>query len=861
MRQLWAAGFAMLMLVSTAATYAAQVAVLPNGITIAVEENHSAPVAAVRFYVKVGSVYEGEYLGAGISHFVEHCVSEGTPTRTKEQIDDLKEALGNDCNAYTSSDHTCYYLTTAAEYVKRAAELLADYVFHPSFPVEAVKTQRGIIKREIAMGDDEPSRRIWNMFAQTVFTVHPARCRIIGYEQQFDLLQRADLVAFHNATYKPDNVVVAVVGDFDGEDVMAYLKELLGREPQAATWRAALPIEPEQVAPRRRVQTDEGLSRVYLFIGWPTVDLFSPDLYPLDVAAFALGHGESSRLVAKLRDELGLVDSISAFSYTPAYDAGIFGISAVLEPANLAAAEAAIAAEVARLVSADLPADELHKVIAQKAAEIIYAQETIEGRATVLGSDLVSAGDADFSRLYVDSIRRVTAADVRRVAAAYFRPEQLNTAVLGPPAVAATTAGQTAEQLAGSGQIVSRRLANGLLVLVQEAHHSPTVSLLAGFKGGVRYETDGTNGLSNLMAAMLTRGTDNRTDQEIATSIDEMAAVLAPFSGRNTFGLQAQCTSDSLPAVLEIFADCLMHPSFPPQQFERQRQLTLAAISARSDDVNAVAFDLLASHLYQTHPYRMPQMGTAATVAALSREQLVQFHSRYARPNGMVLAILGDVEAAEATELVAAQFADFAIGEIMPPPIAQEPPQHQGTVKTVPRDQEQAIIVYGFPGPTITCEHRYARDVMTAVLAGMPVPGGRLHDALRGAELVYATWAYAMPGIDTGHYIIYAATQPQKVAETRATIEKVIAELATAGPSAEELARGKSMAIAAHQLSIQSNLDRAQTIALDELYKLGFDNYLQYAENIEPVTTEQVRQVAAQLLDIDTATVIVTEPK
>ncbi len=861
MRKSWAAGFAALILMSVAATFAAQVEVLPNGVTIAVEENHSAPVAAVRFYVKVGSVYEGEYLGAGISHFVEHCVSEGTPTRTKEQIDSLKESLGNDCNAYTSSGQTCYYLTTAGEYVKRAAELVADYVFHPSFPVEAVKTQRGIIKREITMGDDEPSRRIWNMFAQTMFRVHPARCRIIGYEQQFDMLQRADLVAFHNATYKAENVVVVVVGDFEGEEVMAYLKQLLGSEPKAAARRAALPVEPEQLAPRRRVQTDEGLSRAYLFVGWRTVDLFSPDLCSLDVAAFVLGHGKSSRLVSKLRDELGLVDSISAFSYTPSYDAGIFGISAVLDAANLQAAEVAIAEEMARLVSEEVPANELQKVITQKAAEIIYAQETIEGRATVLGSDLVSTGDADFSRLYIDGIRKVTAAEVRRVAAEYFRPEKLNTAVLGPPAIAETTATETEKQLVGSGQIVSHRLDNGMLVLVQEAHHSPTVSMLAGFKGGVRYESEQTNGLSNLMAAMLTRGTENRTYQQISTSIDEMAAVLAPFSGRNTFGLQAQCTSDNFAAVLEIFADCIMRPSFPPEQLERQRQLMLAAISARADDVDAVAFDLLAANLYQAHPYRMPRLGRAETVAALSREQLVEFHSRYTRPNGMVLAILGDVKAAETIELVEAQFADFVIGEIMPPPIPQEPAPQPGTVKTVARDQQQAIIVYGFPGPTINAEDRYARDVMTAVLAGMPMPGGRLHDALRGAELVYATWAYAMPGIETGHYVIYAGTEPEKVAETRATSESVITQLAAEGPSAEELARGKSMAIAARQLSIQSNLDRAQTIVLDELYKLGFDNYLQYAENIEAVTAEQVRQVAVQLLDIDTATVIVTEPK
>ena len=167
----------------------------------------------------------------------------------------------------------------------------------------------------------------------------------------------------------------------------ARLRELLSNEPRAAARKPVLPPEPIQVAERRRVEIDESLNRAYLFIGWPTVSLFSEDLYALDVAAYILGNGPSSRLIMKLRDELGLVDGITAMSYTPAYDAGIFGIRAVLDAANLARAEAAVTEEIARLWSEPVPEDELKKVITQKAAETIYAQETIEGRAQDLAND------------------------------------------------------------------------------------------------------------------------------------------------------------------------------------------------------------------------------------------------------------------------------------------------------------------------------------------------------------------------------------------------------------------------------------------------------------------------------------------
>ncbi|MFO7947378.1 MAG: pitrilysin family protein [Armatimonadota bacterium] len=850
-----------LIFVLIACAHAARVEVLDNGLTIAVDENHSAPVASVRFYVKVGSVYEGEYLGAGISHFVEHCVSEGTPTRTKEQIDEAIEALGNDSNAYTTSGHTCYYMNTAAQYVKDAAELIGDYVFHADFPIEAVKTQRGIIEREIARGDDEPHRRSHYLFQGTVFQQHPARHRVIGYEEQFNTLVRADLLKFHRQHYVPENVICVVVGDFDGEDIMAYLKHLFGDEPHRAVRRSALVAEPQQTTPRRNVVEDEGVNRAYMVMGWPTVDIFSPDLYALDVAAYILGNGNSSRLVRTLRDEKGLVDSISVYSDTPRYDAGTFAIPAVLAPENIQQAEEAIEAEVQRLATGDIDETELQKAKTQKAAEVIYRQETIKGRAELLGIDLLVAGDQHFTAQYIDAIKKVTADDIQRVAQKYFVDSHLNTSILRPPAEQTEAAAAPADTSTAQKSITTRHLDNGMFVVVQEAHHSPVVSMLAGFKGGVRYEPPGQNGLSNLTAQMLVRGTESRSYEDISNAVDGMASSLSAFSGRNTFGLQAQCTRSNFDETFDIFADCIANPAFGDEELARQKQLTVASIAARRDNVDATAHDLLSEHFYREHPYQRPVLGSEETVKNLARQDVVKFHSRYVRPNGMVLAIIGDIAPETTFTAVEERFADFEIGEITPPPISEEPEHAKKTKHTVHRDQKQAVVMYAFPGPTLGSDDRYARDVMTAAFAGMGMPGGRLHRTLRGAELVYATWAYAMPGIETGHYAIYAATAPEKVDLVTEALEGLIEKFVTEGPTDAELERGKKMANASTQLNLQGNLARAQKIVLDELYDLGFDNYLHYADNIENVTAGEVQNVARRLLDLSQSTVVIITPE
>lgn len=839
---------------------ATQVEVLDNGMTLVVEENHSAPVASVRVYANVGSVYEGEYLGAGISHFIEHCVSEGTPTRTKEQIDSTTEALGNDSNAYTTDDHTCYYINTAAKYTKEAAELVLDYVLHATFPMKAVDTQRGIIQREIARGDDEPGRRIYHLFKSTVFTEHPARHRTIGYEKQFNNLQRADLMSFHSRTYVPENIICVAVGDFDATEMMAYLTDCVKGEPRKALRRQPLPAEPRQISPRESVVEDEGLRRAYMITGWPTVDLFSPDLYALDVAAYILGHGKSSRLVRDLRDEKGLVDSISVYSDTPSYGAGTFAIQAVMNPANIRPARESIAAHIERLTEEDVTAEELEKARNQKASEVIYRQETIQGRAEMLGIDMVAASDPDFTEKYIQGIRSVTAEEVREAANRYFTQDRLNTAVLRPPVAQEET--ETAEKTdeAAKRTVSTRRMENGMFVIVQEARHSPVVSMLAGFKGGVRYEPPEKNGLSNLTSQMLVRGTDSRSYEEISGQIDRMASNLAAFSGRNTYGLQAQCTRDNFQQTFDIFADCIRNPAFPEGELARQKELAKASIAARKDNVDARAMDLLAETFYKKHPYRMPVLGTEETVDTITREDLVGFHNRYARPNGMVLAIIGDIDAETAFEATRKQFGSFPVGEITPPAIPPEPEHTEQTERTIVRDQKQAVVIYGFPGPQLGSDDRYARDVMTAIFAGVGMPGGRLHRTLRGSQLVYATWGFAQPGIETGHYTIYAATASDKVDLVRQAIRGVIEKLTANGPTEDELQRGKKMAVAATQLDLQSNLARAQKIVLDELYGLGFDNYLQYADNIEKVTAQQVQDVASRLLDLSQSTVVVITP-
>lgn len=831
---------------------------LDNGCRLVVEVDRSRPVAAFRVYIGTGSIYEGPYLGGGISHFLEHTISEGSRSRTLDEIEAELNALGNAYNAYTTKDHTCYFATVASEDISRAIDVISEFVLFPTFPEEHVETQRGIIQREMAMGDDDPGRVIHHLLSETLFTTHPERYRIIGYPERFNELTRDDIVDYHRTTYVPDNMVVVAVGDFDGDAVLGQLRAIFGeatRRPQPAH---ELVSEPTQIAPRRRVEVDANLQRAYLRIAWPTVSIFNPDLYALDTLSSYLTGGESALLVRRLRDELGLVDGISSYSATPRHDAGYFAFGATLDPANLERVEEEIVAALDQVARRAPDRREIERVRRQVEAAEIFAQESAEGRASMLGSNLLIANDVDFGTRYLEGIRKVTPEQVRDVARRYFVPERMNVALLTPPtATEAVRADRTRTREARTHQ---RTLENGLTVVVRENHSVPAVSISTATLGGLRYETAENAGITALMAEMLVRGSQHHTRNELAERVDRLGGSLVPFSGRNSFGLNAHFMAGDLPAALELTLDALFRPTFPAEELERQRQLTLAAIERQGDDVQAFAFRELLSDLFTRHPYRFLPIGTAESVAALTAEDLRSFHQAWTRPSATAVVIAGDVDPAEAFAQVERLTKGIATDAPEPAPAPTEPPVAEPRERIIERPQQQAIVAYGFHGLAVNDPERDVLDVLDAVISGSGMPGGRLHERLRGQQLVYFVHGSPILGLDPGAYVIYAGTAPETADTVREEIEAIVAAIATAPPTAEEMGLAKRAASISNLSGLETNSSLAQTIALDVIYGLGAENWESYDERLDAVTAEQVQALAQRLLDLERSVVVVTTP-
>jgi zinc protease len=857
--------------------------VLPNGLVLLLDESHLSEVAELQVWARVGSADEGPG-EAGLAHFHEHMLFKGTATRDVSEVAGAIEGVGGRVNAYTSYDVTVYHATAPADGLTVARDVLVDMVRASRFDPEEIAREIEVVLEEIRRSEDAPSQVCAEALFAAAFAVHPYRAPILGPPESVARFDRARVEAFYRRWYAPDNLVVVASGAFDTASLAGALRAAW-RDAAPGGARRARPAEPPRPEPRA-VLLRRPFERACFELAWPAVSLAHPDTPFLDLLAFVLGEGESSRLVRRVKEAEGLVDRIDASCYTP-LDPGLFGVSGDLETERLPAALAAIAREVEEVRHVPVSTEELEKARANFLAGEHFERESVTGRARKLGSFELLAGDWRADRAYLDAVRGATPEDLLRVARRHLDASRATVAVvapeeapaeldekslleaiaggaaggaraavpvpLGPPASAPRVAPASGSARAASGvpAIASYRLANGAVLHVEARREVPVVAVRAAFHGGLLAEERTTAGLSHLLSAMWLRGTRHRGAAELAHAIESIAADIDGFSGRSSFGLSLESTSDRFEEALALFAEVLLEPAFAPEELERERRDVLAALARREDRPAAAVFDLFTAALWRTHPYGWPVLGTASSVGAFTRDDVAAHHARWMRGPHLVLALSGDVDPDAAAALVSERLARLDAAECPPPAPPEEAPPEAPRRVEARKDRAQAHLVIGFRGVTVRDPDRFALEVLAQVLAGQ---GGRLFLELRDRRgLAYSVNAVNAEGVAPGLFAVTIGTAPEKLEAARNGIREELTRLLDAAPAPEELERARRYLIGNFEIDRQRCAVRAAHMALDALYGLGADAQRRHAGAVAAVSASDVLRVARRILRFDAA--------
>ncbi|HVU08638.1 MAG TPA: pitrilysin family protein [Verrucomicrobiae bacterium] len=827
---------------------------LENGLTIIVREDHSAPVVSAQAWAMTGSVHEGKWLGAGLSHVLEHMLFKGTTTRPGSRIDQEVQEAGGYMNAYTSFDRTVYHIDAPNTGACTAIDILCDIMQHATLPPDELAKEMDVIRREMDMGQDDPARRASRRLFETAYTRSPYRFTIIGYPDIFNEVKSDDICNYYHEKYAPNNCFYVVAGDVKNDDVIAQIKIAYEKSKARALPPIVLPEEPKQVAPREIVE-EAPIELGHFHFAWHIPEIRHPDTAALSVLAVLLGHGHSSRLYQEVRERQGVVHHVDAWTYHPG-QAGLLGISAIADGEKFSVARAALLVEVEKLKASHVSAAELEKAVKQFISATLSARKTMEGQAADLGGSWLVANDLGFSERHLAAVKRVTTEDVHRVAREYLTPENRTLYALLPNGAAPKP--QIEIEKSGDEPIQKFELANGLRLLVKENHRLPFVEFRAVFQGGVLAETPENNGITQLLAKTLIKGTKRRSAKDIAREIESVGGSLDSYSGNNSFGVNAEVLSDDFKTGLELVADVLLHPIFPADALEREREVQIAGIQARKDDLLKSASVAMRRALFGETGYGLDSLGSEEIVKKISAADLKAFHQKLVVPNNCVLAIYGDVKAEKVKAAVEKAFDSWKENPALKAFDRASAKFNSARVEEIV-DKKQAVLVIGFPGTTMNGEDKYALDLIQECCSDL---GSRLFLRIREQlGLAYYVGAQHFPGLVPGYFAFYTGTEPSKAELVEKELLKEAELLRTEGLTAEELKRAKAKIIGQKKISRQDLGSLALLTALDELYGLGYQRTELDDAKYEAVTLKQTKAVAQKYLKADAFVVSIVKPK
>jgi predicted Zn-dependent peptidase len=401
-----------------------QITTLDNSVRVVTERMENVRSVALGFWIGTGSTMES-HEQAGLSHLLEHMLFRGTDSFRSEEIDQIFDAMGAEINAGTDRETTSLYTRVLDRHLPRALEVMGEMLWSPRF--EDLAAEREVVLEEIAMYEDDPQDRVFDVLGEAVFGEHPLGRAVIGRAEVVRAIELDGLRAFHAERYLPASVVVAAAGSVDHDDLVQMVSQV--RAPRTAA-------EPASVAAgapsfERRVRfLRKDTEQYHVCLGGRGIARHDERRFALRVMEGVLGGTSSSRLFQEVREKRGLAYSVFSFSNLHA-DTGEVGLYVGTRPDNLAEAIATIATELQRFVEDPASEQELTRSRENVKGRVVLSLESTSARMHRLGSSVLSELPILSVDEIIERIDAVELADLHELAGELFARERLSVAGVG----------------------------------------------------------------------------------------------------------------------------------------------------------------------------------------------------------------------------------------------------------------------------------------------------------------------------------------------------------------------------------------------------------------------------------------------
>lgn len=853
--------------------------VLPNGLTLLVRRDVSAPVVAIVTYVKAGYFDETDDI-VGIAHVLEHMFFKGTPTRGVGQIARETKANGGYLNAHTIYDHTSYYTVLPSASFVAGLEIQFDAYARSVIDADELARELEVIIQEAKRKRDTPQAVVIETLYALLHDRHRIRRWRIGEEAPLRALTRDQLMGFYRAWYRPDNTVLCVVGDVHVDDVR---REVLARHGTLAPGTPARDRGPREAGLPgvRRQEWSGDVTQQQLALGWRAPALDHPDTPALDLAGIALGTGRASRLYRAVREQQ-LASSVSAWHYT-AGDVGVFVTHSEGAASTARDAMRATWREVQAARHDGFRRSEI--VRAQRILEARWLRrlESMDGQAQYLAG-WEADGGLEVASQYYDALLSLDAAavqaaaqrhlDAAQVSLVSYRPDGSEPLVLSDEALQALLneeAGLGSAVMPSSGvatpsaspRVVAApavhvaltaerqrdvhvyRTTQGVPVLVLPRAGAPLVHVGVFQRGGATLNDEAHEGLARLALQASLKGTRVRSGAQLAEAAEELGSSIGVNASLESLGWTMSVPARHLPAATELLGDVVLHPTFAAESIDTERTLALAEVARLRDDMQRWPMRLATLAAFDGHAYARSVLGNDHSLAALTGEVVRDFHAQHVQRGASVVAVVGDVQPDDVAQLVQRHLRPLHYAPVDALPMHVWPAAH--VVRADTRARQQTALALFFPGAARGDVARFAARVLAAIASGL---GGRFFEQLRDKQsLAYTVQAFPLERVAGGAFGAYIATSPAREEEARAGLLAEFAKFVAQPPTADELARAQRYLIGAHAIAQQSGGAVLSEMVDAWMFGEGLHEPHEVTDHLAAVTAHDVQALAARYFD------------